>query len=358
MTSSDELSLETVDTLDGLREDWSRLADASGNLFSTWEWASAWWRHLGRERPLHLVACRDAAGAVAGILPLYLARERPARTLRFVGHGPADRLAPICAPEDRGRAAEALRLALANGIAGWQVAIADRLPGEEGWAEALGEMPLRTEPSPVLVAEGRDWDAFLASRSKNFRELARRRERRLARDHEIRYRLTTDPAELDRDYDTLVRLHRARWGDGSSSFVPPRDELHRDFARAALERGWLRLWTLDVDGQPAAAWLGYRFGGAEWYYQAGRDPALEREAVGFVLMTHTVREALNDGVSEYRLLLGGEAYKDRYATADEGLETFVFSRGLRGRAVRGAARATLAAPPTIRRRLRGLGMDA
>jgi CelD/BcsL family acetyltransferase involved in cellulose biosynthesis len=148
-----------------------------------------------------------------------------------------------------------------------------------------------------------------------------------------------------------VRLHRERWGEGSSSFVPPRDALHRDFAAAALERGWLRLWTLELDGRPAAAWLGYRFGGCEWYYQAGRDPALEREAVGFVLMAHTVREALNDGVREYRLLLGGEAYKDRFATADPGLETVVFARGPIGRALRAGARAALRAPAPVRRRV-------
>jgi CelD/BcsL family acetyltransferase involved in cellulose biosynthesis len=349
-----ELVLEPLSDLDSAREDWMRLADASGNPFSTWEWASVWWRHLGDDRPLHLVACREPAGAVVAILPLYLARSRPVRTLRFVGHGPADRLAPICAPADRGRVAVALRRALDDGIGNWQVAVADRLPGEEEWPEALGEKPFRSEPSPVLVSEGRDWDAFLASRSKNFRDQVRRRERKLARAHELRYRLTHDAVELERDYDTLVRLHRARWGDGSSSFVPPSDALHRDFAAAALERGWLRLWTLELDGRPAASWLGYRFAGSEWYYQAGRDPALEREAVGFVLMAHTVREALNDGVSEYRLLLGGEAYKDRFANADPGLETVVFARGARGRAARAVARAALDAPKPIRRRLRRL----
>jgi CelD/BcsL family acetyltransferase involved in cellulose biosynthesis len=348
---SGELTLEPLADLDSARADWTRLADASGNLFSTWEWADVWWRHLGRHRPLHLVAGRDSDGTVAAILPLYLSRSLPARTLRFVGHGPADRLVPLCAPRDRERTAGVLRRALEERIAGWQVAVLDRLPGEEHWATALGRAPLRTEPSPVLDPEGMDWEAFLQSRSKNFRDQVRRRERKLGRGHELRYRLTQNRDELERDYEALLRLHRARWGDGSSSFVPPRDALHRDFAAAALDRGWLRLWTLELDGRPAAAWLGYRFGGAEWYYQAGRDPALEREAVGFVLMAHTVREALNDGVSEYRLLLGGEAYKDRFATADPGLETVVFSRGARGRAVAAAARAALAAPPSLRRRL-------
>lgn len=348
------MRLEPIADLDAARADWTRLGEASGNLFSTWEWASVWWRHLGGGRPLHLTAARDDSGAVAAILPFFLARSRPLRVLRFVGQGPADRLVPLCAPHDRSFAARGLRAALEERVGGWHVAIADRLPGEDGWPALLEAPVFRTEPSPVLVAEGHDWDAFLATRSKNFREQARRRERKLAKAHELGYRLTRSPEELERDYATLVRLHRDRWGEASSSFAGVREAMHLDFARAALERGWLRLWTLELDGRPAAAWLGYRFGGAEWYYQAGRDPALEREAVGFVLMAHTVREALNDGVGEYRLLLGGEAYKDRFATADPGLETVVWVRGARGRAALTAARAALAAPPGWRQAARRL----
>ena len=71
-------------------------------------------------------------------------------------------------------------------------------------------------------------------------------------------------------------------------------------------------------------------------------------------MAHTVRAALDDGVAEYRLLLGGEAYKDRFATADHGLETVVLARGLRGRAARAGARAAARMPAALRRRLRDL----
>ena len=232
--------------------------------------------------------------------------------------------------------------------------IADRLPGDQGWPELLGGPVVDRKPSPTLVADGRDWDAFLGSRSRNFREQARRRERKLARAHDLHYRLVDDPDRLPSAFDTLVRLHQARWGEGSRSFRAPVDAFHRDFAALALERGWLRLWLLELDGRVAAAWLGYRFGGIEWYYQAGRDPALEREAVGFVLMAHTVRAALNDGVGEYRLLLGGESYKDRFATADHGLETVVLARGARGKAARAAAAAAAHMPAALRRRARSL----
>jgi CelD/BcsL family acetyltransferase involved in cellulose biosynthesis len=346
--------IEPIPDLAAARQDWSDLADAAGSPFSTWEWADVWYRHLGGGRPLLLHRCRAADGRVAAILPLYLSTRRPARTLRLLGHGPADQLAPVCAPADRDLAAAGLRRALDERVGGWQVAVLDRLPGDESWSEPIGGRVVHRESSPALVAEGRDWEAFLASRSRNFRDQARRRERRLAREHDLSFRLSDDPERLDADLDTLLRLHDARWEGGTRSFVPPLDALHRDFARAALGRGWLRLWLLELGGHPAAVWLGYRMGGVEWYYQAGRDPAFEREAVGFVLMNHTIREALNDGMREYRLLIGGEGYKDRYANADRGVETAMLSRGPRGAAAVAGARLARRVPTAARRRLKRL----
>ena len=349
MTAS--LEVDPATRLDEVRDDWIRLADAAGNPFSTWEWASIWWRHFGRDREPVVVRLRDSGGEVRAVVPLYVSATRPARMLRLVGHGPADQLGPVCAPGDAQAALEAVRGELERGLAGCQLALLERLPGERGLSAAFGGRVVITEPSPILEHDG-DFDSFLAARSRNFREQVRRRERRLSRDHGVEFALTTSPDTLDEDYTTLVDLHRRRWGEDSRAFDPPRDRFHREFAAAALERGWLRLWTLKLDGRPVAAWLGYRMGGAEWYYQAGRDPALEREAVGFVLMAHTVRSALDDGIHRYRLLLGGEAYKDRFATADYGLDTTALGLGLRGRAVVAAARAAAASPPVLRRRLR------
>ena len=343
--------LEEVTELEPLRDDWRRLAEAAGSPFSTYEWAEAWWRHYGEGRPLHLVRCAGDTGDAFAILPLYLSRSRPVRMLRFVGHGTADQLQPVCAPADSDAAVAALREVLGDGIGRWQVLLADRLPGEGRWEERIGGRPLDRTPSPVLDPGGGSFDDWVKSRSKNFREQVRRRERKLAKNHELTYRLTDDPDRLDADLETLFSLHRARWEGTTRSFEGAREAFHRDFARTALERGWLRLWTLELDGRPAASWLGYRFGGAEWYYQAGRDPALEREAVGFVLMVHTVRTALDDGVREYKLLLGGEGYKDRFANADHGLHTVVLGRGPVGGAVSVAA-ATAATRPALRERLK------
>jgi CelD/BcsL family acetyltransferase involved in cellulose biosynthesis len=261
--------------------------------------------------------------------------------LRFIGHGPADQLGPVCAPEHRDATAAALRRFLAERPGRWNVMLAERLAPAEGWAERLGGTVVHREESPTLRVEGRSFDEFLASRSKNFRDQVRRRARKLAREHEVEFRLS-DAERLDADLDTLFRLHDERWsdsGDETNAFDERRRSFHRAFARHALDRGWLRLWVLEADGGPVAAWYGFRFARIDWYYQSGRDPAWERESVGFVLLAHTIAAAFDDGMLEYRLLRGGEGYKDRFASDDPGLETVAVGRGVVGRlAVLGATR--------------------
>jgi CelD/BcsL family acetyltransferase involved in cellulose biosynthesis/dTDP-4-amino-4,6-dideoxygalactose transaminase len=339
------LRLEPIPDLAAAREPWQALASRSRNIFATWEWAATWWDHFGRDGALRLLLCRRAGGAPVALLPLLLVREAGLRTLRFVGHGPADELGPVCAPEDVPVAARALRQALAGPLRAWDLLAAEHLPAEEGWDALLGARVAAHEASPVIdLPPGGDWDAFLAAQSASLRRQIRYQERRLAREHDLRYRLATDPDRLGEDFDLLCRLHEQRWApEQSDAFTGGRRAFLGDFARRALEHGWLRLWFLELDGRPAAAWLGFRYRGVESYYQGGRDPAWESRSVGAVIVAHTIRAAIADGMREYRYLRGGEGYKSRLATRDPGVQTLLAAGSAPGSAALAAVRARRAA---------------
>lgn len=344
------LTVEPAEDIAALRGEWTALAEAGGNLFATWEWADCWLRHYGEGRQALPFACRDATGAVVAILPLCLDRRGPLRIARFVGFGPADEQGPVCASEHVAAAIAALPAARKASPERWSVLLAERLPAGRDWAAELGGRELNRESSPVVDVEGLDWDGYLAGRSSNFRSQIRRKERKLQREHGLTYRLSEDPRRLDGDLDTLFALHEARWGDeGSGAFDDTRQAFHRDFAHVALERGWLRLWIAEVEGNPIAAWHGFRFGGSEWYYQFGRDPQWDSSSIGLVLLAHSLRAAIEDGVPRYRLLRGGEAYKARFSTGDPGVVTVAAPRGALGRAVVAGARAALGMPGPARR---------
>ncbi|HEX8121470.1 MAG TPA: GNAT family N-acetyltransferase [Solirubrobacteraceae bacterium] len=343
-------TLEPLASLDDALPEWDALAAAARNPFGTHEFAAAWWAAYGGGRALALARVRAADGRVAAVLPLYRADRGPLRLLRFLGHGAADEAGPLCAAGDRPLAAAALRRT-AEQLGPRGLLLGERLAGDSGVAEALGGEIVRTEPSPVLRIDGLGWDEWLAGKSSNFRGQVRRMERRLARDRDLRFRLTEDPATLAADLETLFRLHDLRWEaeGGTAAFTDDRRAFHRDFAARALERGWLRLWIADVDGEPAAAWYGLRHAGRDWYYQLGRDPRWDKYKIGFVLLVHTIREAFEAGAASYHFGLGGEEYKDRFATHDHGLLTVTSGRSRAAKLAGAAIRAARRLPPGPRR---------
>jgi CelD/BcsL family acetyltransferase involved in cellulose biosynthesis len=330
--------LERRDSLDDVSE-WEELALRSGNVFGTPEFLSTWWRWFGGDRNLHAFAVRDCEGSRVGLLPLYEWRAQPVRVLRFLGHGAGDQLGPLAVPAVRGEVASALLRLLEEARA--PVLVAEQLPRDEGWSERLGGRRISSEGSPVLRLTEGTWEAYLAEQSANLRQQIGRLERRLAKAHHLRYSLVATPAELEAGLDALFALHRARWSPAETNFGR-REGFHREFARLAFERGWARLWVLEIDERPAAAWYGLRFADTESYYQMGRDPSWDRWSVGFVLLVHSLRETFADGLKEYRFLRGGESYKYRFASDDPGLESVLVARGAGGAAAVAAVRAGLA----------------
>jgi CelD/BcsL family acetyltransferase involved in cellulose biosynthesis len=324
---------QVVDGFAAIEGEWDALAEHSGSIFSTALWARLWWQHHGGDRELLLRSVR-AGDTLEIVLPLYAWRQRLPRVVRFLGHGPGDELGPIHARGAHAAAAAALHSALAG--LEWDVFLGEQLPGDEGWPALLAGSSWRHEASPSLSLPA-TWDEYLGSRSANFNEQLRRRGAGLAKEGEVVIRLAAAET-LDRDLDALFELHRARWGSTPTDFGD--SPFHRALARESLDRGWLRLWLLELDGRPIAAWHGFQVGNVCSYYQAGRDPAYERHSVGFLLMAHSIRSAIAEGASEYRFGRGDETFKSRFASHDPGLETVLRTRGLVG--VGAAAGARLA----------------
>jgi CelD/BcsL family acetyltransferase involved in cellulose biosynthesis len=225
----------------------------------------------------------------------------------------------------------------------------DRLPSGTEWASRLGGHVAGREAAPVLPVRDRSWEDFLAGKSRNFRDQVRRRPRRLARAKAVAFRRVDSRGELDEGLESLFSLHARRWRR-PGAFVGPLAAFHRRWAELALVRGWLRLWLLEAEGAPAAAWYGFRFAGADSYYQSGRDPRWDAFGVGGILFARTVEDAFADGQAEYRMLRGDEEYKGRWAEEERRLETVFAGRGPLGRAVT-VAGAELAARPRARHAL-------
>lgn len=304
--------------------EWNGLAAATGNIFATRDWLASWWAHFGEGAEPVIVTDSDSAPTV--IWPL-MQNGRLVRQLRLIGHGDSDRLGPVCAPESDPIAGEVLKKALARGKAlRWDALLLHDVEPDRPWAAHLPLQRLREVASPSVTFPDCSWDAYLKTKSKNFREQARRKEARLRKDFTVTFRLATRET-LDTDLETLFHLHSERWGVAAPFAAEQSRAFHLDFAARALTNDWLRLWILELDDEPVAACYCFRFAGSEYYYQGGRDPRYDKHSVGFALMIHVLREACDAGVDDFRLLRGDEGYKTRFATESRMIVTFAAASG-------------------------------
>jgi CelD/BcsL family acetyltransferase involved in cellulose biosynthesis len=317
---------------DSLADAWRQLAEARENPFLTPEWYTAWLAGNEDEEPFALIW--RVEGEVRGVLPLVRVGRG---TLRFAGARRGDWFTPACRVEDEAAMASACAELLGRERGGWQLRL-DRVDSESAWPQALWaadaaravapSQPRRADVLPYIAFEQGGFEAYLAGRSRNFRSQLGRRRRKLEREHGLEFRMTEDPARLDADFDTFLSLHDERWEDrgGSSSDSEAARRFQREFARAALERGWLRLWTAEADGEPRAAWYGWRLGDRYCYSLSGLSKEYERLALGTVLLAHTIEQAAAEGATVYDLMWGDEGYKQRFETARREAATWVLPR--------------------------------
>jgi CelD/BcsL family acetyltransferase involved in cellulose biosynthesis len=363
--------IEADEALGPLLDPWRELAVARGSAFATPEWFLAAREALHPDAAPAIIVARDDRGEVRGLVPLLA--WSPARGSRLASH-PGTRFGDLfepvtergCEEELAAMAAPALHRHLGSRCridlgrveagAGWWRELARAWPG------AMTAVPQPDEPLPYISLRGLDWQGYLATRSGQLRNQVKRKMRSLERDHDVSLRRTQAAEQVAGDLETLFELHDARFqtrDDASSIAGTGARELHRRFAAAAHERGWLRLYRLEVDGAAVAAWYGWRVGERFSYYQAGFDPSWSRYSVGFLLLAETIREAIQEGADEYDLLLGDEAFKTRFAT-DQRLGCRVLlappiSGGRLAAAARGLARSGMRAmPEPARERVRAL----
>jgi CelD/BcsL family acetyltransferase involved in cellulose biosynthesis len=343
---------------------WRRLAIGRENPFLTPEWFEAW-HDPAAERPWVLLWRRRPGGEVDAVLPLVLADDGMTRSLRFPGGDNGDWFGIACDTEDEPDAIGACLAAVRSRASEWDLLRLDRIEDQGAWSGAGGGRPgLRAfrppDVLPFLIFGEGGYEGWLSSRSRNFRSQLGRRRRRAQREHEAVFRDTPEQADLGAALEGLFELHEARrLMQGGEGVLDRRArEAYGRFAELSLERGWLRMHSLELDREPVAFWHGWRVGGRYCYGISGFDPRWEDLAVGTLLLVHTIERAAIEGAEVYDLLWGEEAYKERYATGRREVVSLAAAAGLRGRISlagrRGLSRVSHSLPDGARQRLRAL----
>jgi CelD/BcsL family acetyltransferase involved in cellulose biosynthesis len=117
--------------------------------------------------------------------------------------------------------------------------------------------------------------------------------------------------------------------------------------------GALRIVVMECGDQVVAASINAVQGKRLLAFFATYDPVVARASPGIMLMTHYIRWALDNGISEIDFLRGEEVYKFEFANHVVELDVFVAGRSAVGAAVLAAYRLW-----AVARRYRTSGKEA
>ena len=361
---ADQLSLAIYTSLATVETQWrgfEKLAD--GTAFQTFEWLSAWQRHIGRRAgtiPIIAVAS-FGTGETACILPLAIHPGRFARRICWLGQEQCDYNAPLLAPDFAQRVSAGAFLAL------WDE-LQERVQSDPDlrfdWIE-LQKMPhtigaqinplahLRVTPHASgahLTRLGGDWEQFyFAKRSSATRRRDRAKRRHISAYGEIRFITVTDAADARRTLETLMDQKSralARRGIRDIFATAGMREFLLDVATNPKLRHLVHVSRIEVGSAVAAANFALVSGGRYYHVLASYDEAspLAHYGPGVLHLRELLAYAIGRGLRWFDFTIGDEQYKLEWSDTYLRLYDYSAAATARGRPANGVSK--------VRRRLK------
>ncbi|GAC1318382.1 MAG: hypothetical protein NVSMB25_07780 [Thermoleophilaceae bacterium] len=309
---------------------WDQLAVDAGRPYCAPGWLLSWWSHARPPGAVLRVVVVQADGVLIGVAPMYaqVDRLRVAR-YSFLAGDIAARVEPLAKLGREREVAGAVVTALARarpalgsiGFEGvptdsaWPGLLAGGWPhGRRAW---LHRKQMIVAPAVTVNPEG--FDAWMKSKSSNFRQQMRRSRRKLEGAGAVFRR--AERLTLERDLRSFSQLHKARWAErgGSSALLPGVEEMLSAAADALIDSGRFRLTSIDIDGRTISSQL-YLVAGAEMsYWLGGFDKEWAAQHPTLVALVAGIEEAHTLGHRRLDLGPGAMDYKYRMADTDEPL---------------------------------------
>jgi CelD/BcsL family acetyltransferase involved in cellulose biosynthesis len=328
-----------------MKTEWNLLLAQSrqDEVTLTWEWLYTWWQTFRTpSHTLMILTARNREDQLVGIAPLYIRTVKPypllppIRQVAFLASGEAEADA-ICSDYLHfivmaGEAEQGILRALVHHVWSDKIARWDEIQ----WVNMKGDAKMTAYLEQVIADSGRSyrrelseqcayitlpdsWEGFVKTRSGNLRANLRSHQKALESEGLVDTVSAVDPATLEANLSILIDLHQRLWVEKGKPGVFSSGKFlafHRALLPLALQRGWLCLIVLRLNGTPIAALYNFKYNNKVYYYQSGTNSHLKgrskRIAPGLLLHGYCIRAAISEGLREYDFLAGGAARKGRW----------------------------------------------
>ena len=346
-SAREAVRLSVHNDLSAVEQDWRRFEQtADCTPFQTFDWLSAWQRHVGSLNditPAIVIARRGEE--ILLLLPLAVQANGATRRLTFLGDDLCDYNAPLLAPNFT-------TLAPASVASLWRDIrkLVQATPGLRHDTILLEKMPEKIggQPNPMLALNvqlnpssayetglGVDWEEFYsAKRSSATRRRDRTKLKRLGQLGPIKFVNPDTSAELALSLDVLIQQKSRAFGRmgvpnlfARPGYVP----FYQELATTPRFRSLVHLSRLDVGPTWAALNLGLTFRDCYFHILASYDEGeVARFGPGAAHLRELLRYAIGRGLKRFDFTIGDESYKRDWCEGEQQLFDYSAAASLRG----------------------------
>lgn len=295
-----------------------------------------WKRWLAPDMEIVTVLVYDDVDLV-GVAPFVLDRSSGRKDVRVMGAALLHRIGLLARNGYEQELAGAVGVHLGSLSPRPDVIALEGVATSEGWPAAVregfrgimhtGAHWTSRGDAPIVTIGGNPFEAWMATRSANFRSDMRRARRRLEK-RGGRVRLVTGAsADIESAVSALGALHRGRWTpEGYPGIIDTAAEsMMLEVARAQPDGERFRLWVVELEDRVIGAQVFFAAGGNVIYWNGGWDQDHSDLKPGMLGILAAIEDAADRG--ERRLDLGGgaQSYKLRFADSVDPLEWAVIA---------------------------------
>jgi hypothetical protein len=334
--------LESFADLAAIAEEWNALLDDSAqSAFSVRPlWLLTWWRHFApRDGRLRAIACRDAAGTLIGLAPLYF--DLAEREVRFIGvitdtagDGalPTNHTGSIIARRGSEAAAVASVAGALEEQGDWMRLWLARVRPEHETVALLagalrGKTRLRANSQPNLFVDTRgDWETYRAALGAAGRKRIQCYARRAA-ERGCAFRRVVSGEELGRAFALYLGWHDALLGGRGIYSRPGCAAFLRDVVVKGFDERRVGVWIAELDGAIVAVDIGLIDRGVLTEFQGHADPAHAEMRLGHVMTSHLLRDCFADPEIDEVILGKAAPHKLHWASETWSTVDLICERG-------------------------------
>lgn len=274
-----------------------------------------WWMSHGQPE-LHTVVVYNAENVVA-LFPLHK-REK---VLQLNGHVDVTDYMDVVVEEESAHEAWSAFGQYLHALDGWEYLRLISIPHRSNSMTRLSDIASRhgwnvtqeeQDVCPVILLP-ETWEEYLQMIGKKQRHEVTRKWRRLSESAKIEFRVVTDTSADPQALETFYTLHKLSSPDKAAFWSEEHKMFFNELSAVTSTHGWLRLYFIDANGEPAAAMYCFDYQDSLLIYNSGFDAEKYLGmSVGNVLTAYTIQDAIALGKKKYDFLRGGEEYKFRY----------------------------------------------